>query len=444
MRPILAFLARPGLALVGLLVLLPPALAATRIQEIESPGGIKAWLVEDYAVPIIALNFAFEGGAAQDPADKPGVANMLSGLLDEGAGNLDSKAFQAALDDRSIQLSFDAGRDEFYGTLRVLSEDRDEGFRLLGLALQSPRFDAEPVARIRAQIESNIRQAAKDPDQIAMQAMCTAAFPGHPYGRPIDGTEASIGTIKAADLEAYRHRIFARDGLHVVLVGAIDAATAGGLLDRTFGALPAVGERTPVPEASPAGGIVRLDQPIAQTLIRFGGPGIAREDPDFITAYVVNHILGGGSFSSRLYTEVREKRGLAYSVSSSLVPLAHASAVAGGTATRPDRADEAVAIIKGEVERFAAEGPTADELAKAKSFMIGSYALRFDSSSKIARQLLGIQLDGLGADYVTKRNDLIAAVTLEDARRVAKRLYGHATDLLVLVGPKKGEPPPRS
>ncbi|MCX5512452.1 peptidase M16 [Kaistia algarum] len=436
-------IARPLLAVAGLLVMVSAA-QATRIQNVVSPGGIEAWLVEDYAVPIVAMNFAFEGGAAQDPAGKPGVANMLSGLLDEGAGDLDSKSFQAALDEKSIQISFDAGRDDFFGTLRMLAEDRDEGFSLLALALQSPRFDAEPVARIRAQLESNIRQSAKDPESVAMEAICAAAFPGHPYGQPVDGTEASVKAITVADLKTYRERVFARDRLHVVLVGAIDAASAGKVLDSVFGGLAAKAVLTPVADVVPAGGDVHIDMPNPQTLVRFGGPGIPRHDPDFMAAYVVNHILGGGSFSSRLYSEIREKRGLAYSVSSTLVPLAHSSAVAGGTATRADRAEETVGIIRDQVKKFAEDGPTADELAKAKSYLTGSYALRFDSSAKIARQLLSIQIDNLGIDYVEKRNDMISAVTLEDAKRVAKRLFANGTDMLVLVGPKKAEASPKS
>lgn len=434
---------RPIATAVGFLLLANSA-QAMQIQNIVSPGGVNAWLVEDYAVPIIAMNFAFDGGAAQDPSGTPGVANMLSGLLDEGAGDLDSKTFQAALDQNSIKLSFDAGRDEFYGTIRMLAEDRDEGFRLLALALQSPRFDAEPVERIRAQIDSNIRQSAKDPEQVAMEMLCATAFPDHPYGRPLDGTEASLKAVTVDDLKDYRGRIFAQDGLHVVIVGALDAEAAGKALDEVFGPLPKTGKLHPVADVAPVSGDVHIDMPNPQTVIRFGGPGIKRHDPDFMAAYVDDHIFGGGTFSSRLYKEVREKRGLAYSVSSTLVPMVHADALAGGTATRADRADETVGIIKTEAAKFAAEGPTADELDKAKSYLTGSYALRFDSSAKIARQLLAIQIDDLGIDYVEKRNDMIKAVTLDDAKRVAKRLYGTATDTLVLVGPKKPEAGPRS
>lgn len=429
---------RMGLAVLGLLIVVP-ASYATKIQRIASPGGIEAWLVEDYTVPMVAMNFAFTGGSSQDPEAKPGVANMLSGLLDEGAGDLDSKAFQAALDDRSIRMGFDAGRDNFFGSLTTLAEESDEAFRLLALAVQKPRFDDEPVGRIRAQIDSNIKSNSKDPETIAMLAMCATAFPNHPYGRPVDGTEATLATIAATDLEAYRQRVFARDTLKVAIVGAIAPQAASAMLDRVFGPLPAKATLTPIPDQAPAGGFVEIDLPNPQSIIRFGGPGLKRSDPDFMAAYLVNHVLGGGSFSSRLYTEIREKRGLAYSISTTLVPMSHAGAVAGGTATRADRADETLGLIKAQLAKFAAEGPTAEELAKAKSYLIGSYALRFDSSGKIARQLLAIMLDNLGIDYVDKRNEQIANISLADAKRVAKRLFETGANTIVVVGPRKPE-----
>ena len=429
-------LVRLGMAVFGLLVIVP-ASQAMSIQKVAGPPGVEAWLVEDYTVPMIAMDFVFTGGAAQDPADKPGVANMLSSLLDEGAGDMKSAAFQKALDDRSISMSFDAGRDGFYGDLKTLSENRDKAFGLLAAALQAPRFDTEPVERIRAQIAASIKNDANDPQAAATLAVCAKAFPNHPYGRPLDGTVDSLAAISRDDLEAYRSHVFARDNLKVAIVGAISPKDATAMLARVFGPLPDRAQLTPVADIVPQAGIIAIDQPNPQTLIRFGGPGIKRNDPDFMAAYVVNHILGGGTMSSRLYTEIREKRGLAYSISTTLVTLAHADAFAGGTATRADRAPETIALIKDQIARFAAEGPTEAELAKAKSYMIGSYALRFDSSSKIARQILGIMVDNLGIDYVEKRNSLIEAVSIEDARRAARRLFSDGTAMVATVGPAK-------
>jgi zinc protease len=408
--------------------------AAMRIQRVVSPGGIEAWLVEEHAVPLIAMNFAFAGGNSQDPAGKEGVANLLTTMMDEGAGDLDSPAFQARAEDLSMRMGFSAGRDWLNGEVGLLSQHRDASFDLLALALAKPRFDAEAFGRMQAATLSSLRAGARDPDTILGHAWSAATFPGHPYGRPGDGTVATVEKLAPADLRDYHARVFARDHLKIGVVGDIDAATLAPILDRVFGALPAKATLTPVADVTPKTGFnIAKPLDIPQTLIRVSVPGLKRDDPDFIAAFVMNHILGGGSFSSWLYNEVREKRGLAYSVSTSLAPLAHAGLFVGGLGTRADAADESLAIIKAQMKRMAEVGPSADELAKAKAFLIGSYALRFDTSGRIADLLVALQSDNLGIDYVEKRDGLIEQVTLADVRRVAARLLAEPPGV-VMVG----------
>jgi len=417
--------------------LVPPGAEAVNIKEVISPGGITAWLVEDYTVPIVTMNVAFRGGAAQEDDDKAGLANLMSGLLDEGAGELDSKTFQTRLQDLNVDLSFDAGRDAFYGNLRTLSTNRDAAFELFRLALNEPRFDAEPVERIRGQVLSGLKQSETDPQEIAGKAWAAALFGRHPYGRPSDGTIKTVEAISADDLKAFHKRIIARDNLHIAVVGAIDPERLKTVLDTIFGNLPENAQLKPITEILPRDGAsdhVALSVP--QTIIRVGGRGLKRNDPDFIAAYVANHILGGGSFSSRLYAEIREKRGLAYSVGTGLAAYDHAGAYIGAAATRADQAQTAIDIMTGQIKEFAENGPSDEELEKAKSYLIGNYALRFDASQKIARQLIGIQLDGLGIDYIDKRNDLIRAVTKEDVLRAAKRVFGGPVSVIT-VGPSQ-------
>ena len=423
-------------ALVGLALgfaTLGGADAASKIQAITSPGGIKAWLVSEPSVPLIALDYAFTGGANADPAGKPGVANMAASLLDEGAGEMTSQAFQEMLEEKAIQLGFSANRDQFRGSMHTLTANLDEGVNLLRLALTAPRFDEEPVARIRNQLQAQLVRGSTNPNEIANRRFWTVAFPGHPYGLPSNGTPESLAAITVDDLKTYVRNVFARDTLTVAIVGDIDAEAAGKLIDRAFGGLPEKATLAPVPPAEMQGLgeriVVNLDVP--QTVINLGSPGLARHDPDFFTAYVVNHILGGGSMSSRLYQEVREKRGLAYGIRTSMIWMDHANIVSGGTATRSDRAAETLSIIEQETKRMAAEGPTQEELDKAKAYLKGSYALAFDTSAKIAGQLVQIQLDKLGIDYPERRNAMIDAVTLPDAKRVAKRLFD--TKVLTLV-----------
>lgn len=406
------------------LALAVPAQAATKIERVVSPGGIEAWLVNDSSVPLIAMNFAFQGGANQDPLDKPGVAYMAAGMMDEGAGDLDAKAFQSRAERNAVELSFSTQRDQMRGSLKVLRDRKDEGFELLRLAVTSPRFDQDAIERVRAQMQTALRRETTNPNDIGSRLWWRTAFPEHPYGRPTNGTLESVPLLGRDDLLTYTKRVFARDRLKIAVVGDIDAKTLGPVLDRIFGALPAKAELQPVPSTKmdAAGKKLFVPLDVPQAVVNFGGVGIPRKDPDFIPAYIVNHILGGGSFSSRLYREVREKRGLAYSVYSYLLPLDVTALFMGGTQTRADKADETVGLIESEIRRLATEGPTADELEKSKSYLKGSYALNFDTSTKIANLLVQIQLDDLGIDYIDRRNGLIEAVTLDDVKRVAKRL----------------------
>lgn len=417
-----------------------PASRAATVQKVRSPGGIEAWLVEDYAVPLVAVDFSFRGGAAQDPAGKAGAAAMMASLLDEGAGEMDSEHFHRALDDRAIEISFGADRDAVAGRLKTLSRSVEEAFDLLRLAMTSPRFDADAIERVRAQITAGFRREAKDPDALAGRGWRESAFPGHPYGLAVRGTAETLAGVAHPDLvEAYRRSLVRRD-LKIAAVGAIDAVRLGRLLDRAFGDLPAAGDLTVVPPVLVAAGgppqVIGLDIP--QSTIRFGLPGVPRRDPDHMAAVVVNHILGGGVFSARLFREVREKRGLAYSVYSHLSTFDRTSIFGGGTSTKNERAKESLDVIGQQIDELATDGPTAEELDKAKKFLTGSYALRFDTSLKIASQLVNLQTEGFDVAYLDERNGMIEAVTLADAKRVGSRMLGAGPLLVTVVGRPEG------
>jgi zinc protease len=409
--------------------------AAAKIQHLISPGGIEAWFVQDATVPLIAMEYAFAGGASQDPADKAGVGNLVADLLDEGSGELDSKSFHERLDRRAIELSFSSTRDFFRGSLRMLRDNRDEAFDLLRMALTSPHFETADVERIRAQVLSGLRRDTTNPTSLASRKFLETAFEGHPYGRPSNGTLETVAKVEVADLKDYVRSVLAKDTLKVAVVGDVDPGTLGQLLDKTFGALPAKASLTPVADVEPAKPPRREFIPlnVPQTVVTFGGPGLKRHDPDFMAGYVVNHILGGGGLSSRLYREVREKRGLAYSVYQSLLWMEHSALFVGNTGTRADRAGETVDAITSEVRRMADEGPSQQELDEAKSYLKGSQMLQLDTSSKLAGALLQYQLDKLPIDYIEKRNAIVDAVTLDDARRASRRLWGQGL-LTVIVG----------
>ena len=428
-------------AFVFILFMVAPALAQPPkdrfldIQEVISPGGIKAWLVEDHNVPVISVEFAFAGaGAARDPDGKSGLAQLLSNTLDEGAGDLDASAFQERLEEIAMRMSFEDGKDAFYGSVQMLSANREKSRELLKFSLNKARVDTDAVGRIRKQLLANLAYAARDPSRVASQDWYKIAFPNHPYGRPANGTAESLASITRDDLEAYRKRVFARSNLKVVAVGDIGEATLATLLDDVFGALPATDGLVPItPTKLPEKGRqIVVEMPVPQSVAVFGAGAMARKDPDFIPAFVLNHILGGGGFASKLMEEGREKRGLAYSVYSYLHPMRSAAVFMGSVATKNESIAQSLDVIRGELQRMATEGPSATDLDNAKKYLIGSFALRFDTNAKIPSQLLSFLQEDLGIDYVDKRNALIEAVTLDDVKRVAKALL-HPDNLLVTV-----------
>ena len=440
-RGVAPALAAAFLSAAALLSAAAPA-AATEITRVVSPGGVEAWLVEAHAIPILSVKIAFRGGAALDPDGKEGLANMVSGLLDEGAGALDSQAFQERLEDHAIHLGFSARLDTFTASLKTLSENTDTAFEMLRLALTEPRFDPEPVERVRRQIEVGLKRLAEDPDDIARRTWFEAAFPGHPYGRPVEGTPASLARISIDDLGAFARANLARDRLFIGVAGDITPERLGPLLDATFGGLPQAGADRALAEAEPAapGRLIVVERDIPQSIVVFGTRGLARKHPDFYAAYVMNHILGGG-FTSRLKEEVREKRGLAYGVYSYLSPYDHAALYLGGVATENARIAETLEIIRAEFARMRDNGVTAAEIADAKTYLTGSFPLRLDTNDKIARMLVGIQLDDLGIDYIERRNDYIEAVTLDDVNRVAATLLNPQAFEVVIVGKPEGIEP---
>jgi zinc protease len=353
-------------------------------------------------------------------------------MLDEGAGDIGSSDFQEQMETLAMRMRYEDTRDAFYGNFETLTENRDEAVKLLRLALTKPRFDQDAVERIRSQLLANLVYADRDPEKVAAKEWYATAFAGHAYSRPSQGTEETVTAINRDDLEAYRKRVFARGNLRVVAVGDITPEQLGKLLDDVFGDLPEKADLLPVPQTQPVkGGVEKLiEMDVPQSVAVFGLPAMPRKDPDFMAAFVLNQLVGGGGFASRLMEEVREKRGLAYSVYSYLQPFRHASIFSGGVATRADAIQQSLDVVRKELKHVADEGPTPDEWENAKKYLIGSYALRFDTNSKIASQLLGLLEDDFGPDYIENRNKMIEAITLDDAKRVAKRLL--ATDNLIV------------
>lgn len=408
---------------------------AFEIKEVTSPKGIKAWLVSDDSVPIISMRFAFNGGTSQDPAGKEGMTTLMSGLFDEGAGDLDANAFQEQMDDLGGEMRFSANVDAVSGSVRMLAENRDKVMDLVALAVNNPSFDQVAVDRIRSQLVTSLEASQRNPQFVAKRKLDAALYGEHPYARPSEGTIATLNTITPDELQELHRKTFARDNLIVGVVGAISEEELGPLLDKVFGDLPANAELLPVPDATPnLGATTSVSYDLPQTSITLVYPAVPVHDPEFFASYILNYILGDG-FSSRLYNEVREKRGLAYSAASSLSLPDHASSLIIGTGTRSDKASETLKIIRDVVANLAKNGVSDEELAAAKSYLIGSYAVNnLSSSGAIAATLVGLQDQERSTNYINERSALINAVTKEDVKKIAEKLLT-VDPAILIVGP---------
>lgn len=425
--------------LMALMLTSLPSRAEIPIQDITTPGGIHAWLVEEPSIPFVALELRFKGGASLDTPGKRGVTNLMVGLLEEGTGDMDSRAFARATEELAASFDYDTYDDTIAISARFLTDTAEQAMALLRGSIVAPNFDEEAIERVRKQVLSGIASDLNDPDTIVSRTFNAAAFGDHPYGSSRDGTAESVAALTRDDLIAAHRAAFARERLYVSAVGDISAEDLAILLDTLLGDLPATGPALPDQAVYMLQGgltVVPFDTPQAVAL--FGQPGLARDDPDFLAAYVLNEIFGGGGLESRLMREVREKRGLTYGVYSYLVPKDYAPVYLGRVASANNRIAETVEVVRAEWARLAETGVTAEELAEAKTYLTGAYPLRFDGNGPIANILVGMQMDGLPVDYVSQRNDLVNALTLDEVNRVAAELMQPENLHFVVVGKPEG------
>lgn len=436
--------ARPLAWLMAAIVALAaPVAQAIDIKPLSSPGGIRYWLVQDATVPIISISFSMAGGGVLDPQGKEGASSLLASILDQGAGPHDAAAFKTLQDDAAARLGFWASAERFGGSLRMLRDARTQSIDLLRLALTEPRFDAEAIERQRRATIAGLRRSEEQPGSIASRTLSRATFGEHPYGRQVSGTAASVGAITLADLKALAGRQLTRNKLIVAVVGDTNPQEIGPLLDRAFAALPA-GDAVPeapiwTPQPAKAGGrLLVVQRAIPQSLALMSMPGIKRDDPDWYAATVMNYVLGGGGFNSRLMNEVRDRRGLAYGASSRLTYYNKGGLFTASVATMNERVAESIAIIRAQFDSMAKDGVTPKELTEAKQYLVGSLALTLDSTASIAGLLHQMQVDNLSPEHLVQRKELIEKVTADDVRRVARRLLREDALTIVVVGQPVG------
>lgn len=416
-----------------------PVFAAVDIEEVKTDAGFTAWLVEDHSIPFTALSIRFRGGTSLDAHGKRGATYLMTGLLEEGAGDLDARQFAREAETLAARFGFDASDDEISVSAQFLTENRDEAVALLKTAITKPRFDEDALERVRRQVLSGLRSDAQDPDDIARQTFRNLVYGDHPYGSDGKGTIESVSALTRQDLVDAHQRSMTRDRVYIGAVGDISTGELSALIDELLADLPETGAPLPeMVEITLDGGLTVVDFDTPQSVALFGHAGIERDHPDFFPAYVMNHILGGGGFESRLMREVREKRGLTYGIYSYLLPKDHAAVYLGSVASANAVMAETISVVRAEWQKMATEGVTEEELEAAKKYLTGAYPLRFDGNSQIANIMVGMQMQGLPIDYINTRNDMVNAVTLEDIRRVASELLQPDQLHFVVVGKPVG------
>ncbi len=385
---------------------------------------LDVWLVEDHRLPIVNIEFAFIGGASLD-ADQHGLAYLMAAMLDEGAGDLDDVSFHKALDETATHLHFSATRDIINGSIKMLTKHKDRAADLLNMALFAPKFNDEAMQRVKAQIVASIRSASTNPSEIAAKKLMSLSFGDHVYGNLVKGSEASLEAISQADLQRSAAQNFNAEHPYLVIVGDVNEQQAADLLDRVFAGRHRCGNNIhAIADAEFVGQGVTQHQfmDVPQSVVNFALQSIPQNDDRFMQLMVLNHILGGGGFSSRLMEEIREKRGLTYGIHTSLMPLKHGSLITGNAATSADKMAETIKILREEFEKMQQDGVTDEELKNAKTYLTGAYPLRFDTGAKIAHQLLSMQYFDFGIDFVDRRNELVNQVTKAEIATIAQQL----------------------
>ena len=426
--------------LIALFILVAfPLRAEVDITQVTSPSGLEAWLVEERSIPFVSLDLIFAGGAALESDAQAGVVNLMTSLLSEGAGDMDAQAFAARSEELATRIRFEAERDSVSVSVRFLTEDADEVIEHLRLALTEPRFDEDAIARTRGQLMAQLRRDVLDPNTIASRAFANAAFQDHPYGRESNGTPETVSTLDRDALVAAHQGAIARDRVYIGAAGDISADELGGLLDRLFEGVPETGWDMPERAeflAEPGMEIIPFDGP--QSVVAFGHAGIARDDPEFLTAFVVNEVFGGGRFGTRLMRSLREERGLTYGIGAFLSSGALGESYQGRLSTDNANVELVIDLLRDEWAQIASEGVTEGELDRIQTYLTGAYPLRFDGNSSIASIMASMQYQGFDIDYVNRRNDMISALTLDDVNDLASRLYDPDALFFVVVGQPVG------
>ena len=424
---------------IGLLVGLTTTALAADISptRLTTPNGMTVLVLEQHFLPIVEIHALVKTGSAQDPPDKAGLANLVASLLDEGTTTRTSKQLAEQIDFVGGSLGAHAGEDFSTASVRVLQKDLDLGFTLLADILQHPVFPKHEFERVRSQILGELSSDNDDPGQVAMKAFNQLVFQNHPYRWPVNGTEETLRKITLADVQSFYGKEYLPNQTILTIVGDVTVEQATALVQTHFGSWKKgpVQPRSAKKQAAIDKKVVQLiEKDLTQSTIVVGHLGISRTNPDFYAVTVMNHILGAGGFSSRLMDSIRDKQGLAYGIMSHYDARAMPGSFWVNLQTRTETTNQAINGVFAEMKAIREAPVTDQELAEAKSFLMGSFPLRLDSTAKLAHVLAQVEFFGLGFDYFSQYPKWIERVTKEDVQRVARQYLNPQHYALVVVG----------
>ncbi len=424
------------LTLMLVLLAAAPAAAAPLAHREVLPNGIVLLVAERPAIPAVAVRVLVRAGAVYDPSDRAGLANLTGALLTRGTAKRTATELDSAIEFVGGSLEAGANRDSLNASLRVLKKDLALGLDLLSEVVLAPTFPDAEVARKVSEIQASIKRSEEDPGTVAARALARLVFPGHPYGTPVEGTRESVGRLTRADIVKFHRERFRPDATIIAVVGAVTLDEARREILARFGGWPrpgAVPARAPDAAPGPAPREETVARELTQSTIMWGRQAIRQTNPDYFPLVVASYVLGGGS-ASRLYSRVREEGGLAYAVYSYVSPSKHGAAFIASAQTRTAEVERVKAILKEELARMTREPVTDAELSLAKSYLIGSFPLRLDTSGKVADFIVAVEELGLGLDYADRYKERVARVTVKDIQRVAQTYFDPDSFNRVVVG----------
>ena len=408
-------------------------------EKLETKSGIEFWFVEDKSIPIISVSFSFRGGSSMDFPEKNGISNLMTSLMDEGTSKLTSSDFKNQMKLNGMRLNFSSQKDKIDGTFQIIEPQLEQGFELFYQALNHPRFDEGDIERVKNQIISSIKLDQSDLSTLASNKFNQFFFNEHNFSKNVKGSINSISNIDRYDLISFHKNAFQKNNIIIGVAGNIKKKKITELIEKVFGNLE---NSEKIPKVKKFIGLAKgekiYNMKTPQTSVLFGHPGLARNNENFFALRIANYIFGGGGFQSRLYKNVREKKGLVYSIYSYLLSYDNDGVIVGGFQTRNKSVYQTIKNVKNEWKTLQSNGISRKEFENAKAYFKGSFTRNFTSTISIARLLQIVQYYDLGEDYFKKRDEIINNLDLKKVNQVISKFFSSNKLFFMIVGEPEG------